>query len=140
MLIQVHVQALRVDGVTNTPVVIPPRHRPRLMVVVIALIVCWSCSGNTTDVADDTDGREAFMGAYVDLRLAALSSGTTLLGSVRDSILAVYGVTGDELLEFVDTHGEDVEFMRDLWAEIEGRLLERLEQNAQEEDEELEKD
>jgi len=118
----------------------PPRHRPRLMVFVIALIVCWSCSGNTTDVAEDTDGREVFMGAYVDLRLAALSSGTTLLGSVRDSILAVYGVTGEELLEFVDTHGEDVQFMRDLWAEIEGRLLERLEQNAQEEDEELEKD
>ncbi len=119
----------------------PPRHRPRLKVFVIALIVCWSCSGNTTDVAEDTDGREVFMGAYVDLRVAALSSGTTVLGSVRDSILAVYGVTGEELLEFVDTHGEDVEFMRDLWAEIEGRLLEQLEQNAQdEENEELEED
>ena len=119
----------------------PARHRPRLMVFVIALIVCWSCSGNTTDVAEDTDGREVFMGAYVDLRVAALSSGTTVLGSVRDSILAVYGVTGEELLEFVDTHGEDVEFMRDLWAEIEGRLLEQLEQNAQdEENEELEED
>ncbi len=116
----------------------PPRHPPRLKVFVIALIVCWSCSGNTTDVAEDTDGREAFMGAYVDLRVAALSSGTTVLGSVRDSILAVYGVTGEDLLEFVDTHGEDVEFMRDLWAEVEGRLLEQLEQNAQEEDEEVE--
>ena len=125
----------------SDPLSVPPaRHRPRLMVVVIASIVCWSCSGNTTDVAADTDGREVFMGTYVDLRLATLSSGTTLLGSVRDSILAVYGVTGEELLEFVDTHGEDVEFMRDLWAEIEGRLLEQLEQNAQEEDEELEED
>ncbi len=110
------------------------------MVFVIALIVCWSCSGNTTDVGEDTDGREVFMGAYVDLRVAALSSGSTVSGGVRDSILAVYGVTGEELLEFVDTHGEDVEFMRDLWAEIEGRLLEQLEQKAQEEDEELEED
>jgi hypothetical protein len=77
----------------------------------------------------------------VDLRVAALSSGTTELGSIRDSILAVYDVTGEELLEFVDTHGEDVEFMRDIWAEIEGRLLEQLEQNAQdEENEELEED
>ena len=118
----------------------PPRHRPRLRVFVIALIVCWSCSGNTTDVAENTDGREVFMGAYVDLRVATVSSGTTVLGSARDSILAVYGVTGEDLLEFVDIRGEDVEFMRDLWAEIEGRLLEQLEQNAQEEDEELEED
>ena len=110
------------------------------MVVVIASIACWSCSGNTTDVAEDTAGREVFMEAYVDLRVAALSSGTTELGSIRDSILAVYDVTGEELLEFVDTHGEDVEFMRDLWAEVEGRLLEQLEQNVQEEDEELEED
>ncbi len=123
---------------SDPPGVRPPHHSPRITPLVTALIMCWSCSGNTTDVAEDTDGREVFMGAYVDLRVAALSSGTTVLGSVRDSILAVYGVTGEELLEFVDTHGEDVEFMRDLWAEIEGRLLERLEQIAQEEDEELE--
>ena len=110
------------------------------MVLVIALIVCWSCTADAVDVADNTEGREVFMGAYVDLRVAALSSGTTVLGSVRDSILAVYGVTGEELLEFVDIHGEDVEFMRDLWAEIEGRLLEQLEQNVQEEEEELEED
>ena len=84
-------------------------------------------------------GREAFIGVYVDLRAAALSLGTTETGlDVRDSILAVYGVTGEQLLEFADIHGERVEFMSELWSEIEGLLSERLEQNAlEEEDEEL---
>ncbi len=82
-------------------------------------------------------GREAFIGSYVDLRAAALSSGTTeIAGEVRDSILAVYGVTGEELLAFIDTHGESVEFMSELWSEIEGRLTERLEQNRQDADSE----
>ena len=82
-------------------------------------------------------GRESFIGAYVDLRAAALSSGTTEIeGEVRDSILAVYGVTGEELLAFIDTHGESVEFMSELWSEIEGRLTERLEQNRQDADSE----
>ena len=74
--------------------------------------------------------RDAFIGAYVDLRARALTAGTTEIeGDIRDSILAVYGVTGEELLEFIDIHGEDVEFMGDLWGEIEGLLTERLEQN-----------
>ena len=109
----------------------PPRHRPRIMVFVIALTVCWSCSGDATDVTEDTVAREVFIGAYLNLRIAALRSGTTEIeGDVRDSILAVYGVTGEELLEFVDTYGENVEFMRDLWTEIDGQLSERLEQDA----------
>ena len=101
------------------------------MVFVIALTVCWSCSGDATDVTEDTVAREVFIGAYLNLRIAALRSGTTEIeGDVRDSILAVYGVTGEELLEFVDTYGENVEFMRDLWTEIDGQLSERLEQDA----------
>ena len=105
------------------------------MVFVLALTVCWSCSGDATDVPEDTVAREVFIGAYLDLRVAVLSSGTTEIGGdVRDSILAVYGVTGEELLEFIDTYGENVEFMRDLWTEIEGQLAERLETDAPDEE------
>ena len=115
----------------------PPRHRPRILVFAIALTMCWSCSGDATDVPEDTVAREVFIGAYLDLRVAALSSGTTEIeGDVRDSILAVYGVTGEDLTQFVDTYGEDVEFMGDLWTEIEGQLSERLEQNARDEENE----
>ena len=104
------------------------------MVFAIALTVGWSCSGDATDVFDDTVEREAFIGAYVDLRAEVLGFGTTeIQDDVRDSILAVYGVTGEELLEFVDIHGEDVEFMGGLWGEIEGLLTERLQQDARDE-------
>ena len=125
------------------PLGLPPTpHRPRIMVFIIALAVCWSCSGDATDVPADTVERDVFIGAYVDLRVTALSSGTTEIeADARDSILAAYGVTGEELTQFVDTYGENVESMRDLWTEIEGQLAERLEQNARdEEDEALEED
>ncbi len=125
------------------PLGLPPTpHRPRIMVFIIALAVCWSCSGDATDVPADTVERDVFIGAYVDLRVTALSSGTTEIeADARDSILAAYGVTGEELTQFVDTYGENVEFMRDLWTEIEGQIGERLEQNARdEEDEALEED
>lgn len=113
----------------------PTRHRPRIVVPVVAVTLCWSCSGGATDVPEDTLEREAFIGAYVDLRTVALSMGTTGIGdNVRDSILAVYGVTEKDLLDFVDAHGDNVEFMRDLWNEIEARLSEQLERNARNEE------
>ena len=103
----------------------------------VSMTLCWSCGGGATHVPEDTAEREAFIGAYLDLRAAALNSETTEFGDeVRDSILAAYDVTGQDLLDFIDTHGEDVEFMHDLWAELEMRLIERLEQNAGDEENE----
>lgn len=117
----------------------PPRQRPGIIAGMVALTLCWSCSGGTTDVSEDTVGREVFIGVYVDLRAASLSLGPTETGfDVRDSILAAHGVTGEDLLEFVDTHGARVEFMSEIWSEIEGLLSERLGQNLlDEENEEL---
>ena len=112
--------------------VFPPRHLLRIIVSMVAMALCPSCSGGTTGVPEDTAGREAFIGAYLGLRIAALSSESTdLEDEIRDSILAAYSVTDQDLLDFVDMHGEDVEFMRDLWTEVETRLNERIEQNAQ---------
>ena len=103
----------------------------------VALTLCWSCGGGAPDVPEETPGRPEFIGAYLDLRTAVLSSGSTdRSNEVRDSILAVYDVTNQDLLDFVEIHGEDVEFMRDLWTEIEARVTERLEQNARDEENE----
>jgi hypothetical protein len=118
---------------------------PRIIVSVVAVTLFWSCGGGATDVADETAGREAFIGAYLALRSEAMSSGSSEIEDrVRDSILTVYDVTAQELLDFIHTHGEDVEFMRDLWTEIETRMVELLEQDARdrenEEDEEIEAD
>ena len=113
----------------------PPGPRLRILVPIVTLTLCWACGGGATDVLEAAAEREAFIGAYLDLRSAALSSGLPDLGDeVRDSILTVYGVTAQDLLDFVDMHGEDVEFMRDLWTEIETRMTELLEQNARDEE------
>ena len=113
-----------------------PRHRRRVIVSIVATTLCWSCSGGTTDVTEVTPGRAEFIGAFIDLRTAALSLGSAALGDeVRDSVLAVYDVTAQDLLDFIETHGEDVEFMHDLWTEIEARMTERLENARDEENE-----
>jgi len=77
---------------------------------------------------EDTAEREEFIGAYVDLRTAAVNVGSTDIGDdVRDSILTGYGVSEQDLVNYVETHGEDVEFMSELWTEVEARLVARLE-------------
>ena len=122
---------------------IEPTSVPAIVFSIVALTVCVACGGGgATDVPEDTPGREEFIGAYLDLRIAALGLETADLGDeVRDSILSGYGVTAQDLLDFIDTHGEDVEFMRDLWTELDARLTERLEQNARDlENEETEED
>ena len=84
---------------------------------------------------EDTPGRAEFIGVYLDLRTAGLGlEAASLEDEVRDSILSGYDVTAQDLLDFVDTHGEDVEFMRDLWTEVETRMTELLEQHARDEE------
>ena len=108
----------------------PLHHRARVVVFIVALTVWWSCTDAATVALEGTAEREVFIETYVDLRAKALAAGTTEIeAGVRDSILAVYGVTGEELVEFIDIHGEDVQFMSDLWGEIEELLTEWLEQN-----------
>ena len=106
-----------------------------ILASLVAMTLSWSCGGGATDVPEDAVAREQFIGAYLDLRIAALSSGaTTLVDEIRDSVLAINDVTEQDLLDFVDSHGEDVEFMRNLWTEVESRLTERLEEMARDEE------
>ena len=115
-----------------------PRHRSRVIVSLVTLTLSWSCGGGATDVPEMVEGREAFVGAYLDLRMSAVNSGSSVIeDGVRDSILALHGVTEQDLLDFIETHGEDVEFMRDLWTELEGLITDRIERSAMDaEDEE----
>ena len=116
---------------------IEPTSVPAIVFSIVALTLCGSCGGGATDMPEDTPGRAEFIGVYLDLRTAALGLETADLGDeVRDSILSGYGVTAQDLLDFVDTHGEDVEFMRDLWTEVETRMTELLEEQARDEENE----
>lgn len=67
--------------------------------------------------------RETFVRAYVEIRAAALETEDAQpTERQREEILDRYGVTAEDLVEFVEVHGEDVDFMRELWNDIEVRL------------------
>ena len=100
-------------------------------VLLIALTLAWGCEFAARGSPAEVQEREHFISAYVDLRIWVLRMRTTQMGdAVRDSLLAAHDVTEDELLNFVDTHGTDVEFMRDVWNDIETRISERQEGEA----------
>jgi len=96
--------------------------------LLFALTLAWGCEFAATGSPAEVQERERFISAYVDLRVWLLRMRTTQMGdAVRDSLLAAHDVTEDELLNFVDTHGTDVEFMRDVWNDIETRIATRRE-------------
>lgn len=92
----------------------------RLPVVVAALVALVSCEPSEPEGLID---REAFIDAYVELRVAALDTDSQrVAASDRDAILDRIGITDDDLLRFVEFHGGDLEFMRDVWNDVELRL------------------
>jgi hypothetical protein len=85
----------------------------------MVLLASAGCRGSP-----DTIDRQVFVDTYVELRTTALAN---LTGQIRpderDSVLARHGVTEEDLLRFAEVHGRDVEFMAEVWAEVETRLL-----------------
>ena len=80
----------------------------------------WELPGGDRDGTVD---RETFLVAYVDLRVAALQGPEEELGREdRDRILNEHGVTREDLLDFVEAHGRDVDFMKELWDEARQRI------------------
>ncbi len=63
--------------------------------------------------------REAFISAYVELRVATLRTQEEELPlGERNRILEEHGLAEDDMLSFVEMRGQDVQFMRRLWEEI----------------------
>lgn len=94
--------------------------------VVAALALMAACNRGPAD-ATDTQGpsvdRETFIATYVDLRTAAIRARPDSLSTqARARILDDHGVTDDELLHFVQDHGQDVGYMRGVWDDVEKRL------------------
>lgn len=88
--------------------------RHAALVVVVVIGACGP--PEPTDVID----RDVFIATYVDLRTAALDTDTMRLSDQdRSAVLARHGVTADELVRFAQVHGGDLEFMRDVWNDVE---------------------
>lgn len=93
-----------------------------LRVVVLCLLAALGCGDSPGDRGLAVS-RARFVDTYVDLRVEALrTESETLTDSARATVLARHGVTEEELLDFAEAMGGDLEYMRDLWNEIETRL------------------
>jgi hypothetical protein len=103
---------------------LPSRSIDRLARLPLVLMMALSgCGGGRTPEVTTSMASETFIATYVDLRATALSSGESLISDdERSEVLARHGVTEEDLTRFLETHGEDVELMRDVWDEVERRL------------------
>lgn len=95
--------------------------------MVCALVLLSMGCGGPSSVDGDILDRDTFVAVYVDLRLAALDNlGQEIRPAERDSVLAVHGVTPEDLVAFVDAHGRDVPYMVELWTEVNTLITEVL--------------
>ena len=96
---------------------------PRALLSAALLLPALLAAACGSDPAADTINRETFIDAYVELRMAALDTDSQRVASAdREAILDRLGITEDDLIEFVEVHGGDLELMREVWNEVEVRL------------------
>lgn len=95
-----------------------------MLALTLSLGACLDGGASPEADAGKVIEREAFIATYVDLRLETLDNPAYRVDDdERDEILERHDVTEDDLFQFVDVHGTDVEYMRDLWADVEARIL-----------------
>ena len=100
--------------------------RPRGLVttalIVVVLTAAAACGSGGTGTGDSIDA-EAFIQTFVDLRVSALDTDSQRLAPRdREAILSEHSVTAEDLTHFANAHGDDLEFMREVWNEVELRM------------------
>jgi hypothetical protein len=83
-----------------------------------------ACSGDEVSPEEAlTINRELFLSTYIDLRVAALGTDSGKIGVPdRARILAEKGVSEEDLLEFVEVHGRNIELMSEIWTAVDSAL------------------
>jgi hypothetical protein len=96
------------------------------------LLLATACGGGGPGaVPADVIDRQTFIETYVDLRLAAVATEAFRVSAEdRAEILARHGIDGEALVRFADAHGGDLDYMNEVWSEIEVRIQERTEAEA----------
>lgn len=92
---------------------------PTHALLAASLLALGGCGAAESDAID----RELFVQTYVDLRVAAIEADSQRIGEPeREAILARNGVTTDDLLHFAEVYADDLDFMRDVWNDVELRM------------------
>ncbi len=95
---------------------------------IFLLLTPMACSSFAEEEAGEEAGeetipREVFIQAYVELRMASLDAeGPEMNLAMRNQILDRLGTEEEDLLQFVEVHGTDVQFMRRLWEEVDSTM------------------
>ena len=100
--------------------------RTREMRTLLGAVLLWlapGCGGEQAPEPSGTITRDAFVGTYVELRMAAVQSPDgRVTSAAKEEILEARGITEADLLEFAAAHGPRVQFMADVWGEIDDTL------------------
>ena len=106
-----------------TPTERAMRASPFLLLISLCLPLP-ACSGPQDEGEQETITRAVFVDAYVDLRLKAVREEGARTPQERERLLERHGIEPEDLLHFVEVHGRDVEFMSELWLEIDQKVNE----------------
>ena len=88
--------------------------------MICASLVALAACGTPSDDAID---RGVFIDTYVALRVAALETDSQRIATTdRESILADHRVAEGDLDYFAEAHAGDLDFMRDVWHDVELRM------------------
>jgi hypothetical protein len=90
---------------------------------VLLIAACGGEGASATDAGGAIE-RELFVQTYVELRIESFDNSPQIISDgEREQVLTERGVSDEELRHFLDVHGSDVVFMRDVWADIEAQIL-----------------
>ncbi len=100
----------------------------RALPLISLFVVATACERGFPEAGSAPSIPEAtFVQAMVEFRTEALNwEEGHIPDDVRDSILARHGITGDDLVTYVEVWGNDVPHMYRVWAAVDSTLQARL--------------
>jgi len=94
--------------------------RMRATLILTALLV--ACGGEPAMPTSSID-REQFISVYVELGLAQdRSADAGAFQTQKQAVLSRHGVSEAQLKEFVDVHGQRLDFMAEVWDSVRQRM------------------
>ena len=91
----------------------PKNSRGVCILIALLTFIIWSCTNQRKETVTPDMSRETFINSYITLSTADMAN-----LEVRDSILETLNISSNALENFVSYHGSDVNFMAEIWDEV----------------------